>query len=1177
MVKMADLLETTDTYSYDPEDADTSNIVLYLATDELMSTTATDPLRKQLGLTLTTETSVNVADDLVNRTSGVASDEEGSQYFMSQPGSIDIGEDPLRGMNFVQLTSPNSKYISKLEINSSRIVPISTETLLPNYKIPVRLYANEETARGDKWWRTLFTGGTYSEETYPSLINTTTVFSDYLFSFANSYSMLYAKSVGLEEETPFINQIKTYYNSYNINVRDYQLWVKNLTSPLLIPAYHIFETLPAIDHDGVDETAPRSGARQLSTPLKMYTAYSGAADIYGVDIDGLYSRLEQINENFTDIKGPQYLESVYYPKLRATSFTEEVKNEVISAQSNLMFSHEYYNEGMSLAGGEYGHGTRASFFPYYNKISFPRHQAGTVAPSLLTARNGLNQEQYFIRDAIQHSRASAKFLETLKDIYENNFPNISFDNVNLNVERSSAVRDTDAERVIEQKVSSQQYKILDLAKLLQLTYNQYSASLNSNYTFVGPPAPTYETTYEDNGLYRYHDNQNLAGALGDVFKKIKDKYQFPQAVWSWSDQWTEISTAADGTITGADLDETAAIMKFLFNPGFCHSEAITYRVEKTGGEVSGDYNTQNVIQNFWIFNSSEADSELNFYDTQVKYGENYTYKCYAYVAVLGKRYRYGDFRLTKQISILDAGMDGEGEAWAPHIAPDGNPDYYCVQFYDPITGQLADQFFNEGTGIKTVLDYGKYEPWQEFARSGQDAEDPSLATPTPRLNSDYFTSDASSLSQRNKYATNQQDLTTHPHMADFMLYMEPCVKLIEIPLFEKTIKVLDNPANDMITIPFQYMDSSRRIGFNLRYESFNSQRYYPISLTNKDVQMQADYMNSQDMAANEKIAKESLSQPRYVEVYRTADKPTSFLDFEGKLIDTIDLKIEDSYYTFPDPVYNSKIPTNQKHYYIFRFVNENLVPGHLSQILECQLIDDGDYIYSIFNVLADELSEEPVFTEPNKVLKKIFQLQPNISQLTLDTTNVNYSNGSREEVNNLIIGTADQLIWDGKVFKIRLTSKKTGKQIDLNVKYELKEEDRINIERGSYVVLETSEESVTEQLDEWSRRNSFLRPGVDCVIATHAVASGGFTPDVKARAVEWCTKHLHGTWYGEAWRRGYRYYGQKAIDEGRAPERYKEFRDAVDFATGHKRTLHGAWSFARRTIQFFFKGLFIKE
>ena len=43
-----------------------------------------------------------------------------------------------------------------------------------------------------------------------------------------------------------------------------------------------------------------------------------------------------------------------------------------------------------------------------------------------------------------------------------------------------------------------------------------------------------------------------------------------------------------------------------------------------------------------------------------------------------------------------------------------------------------------------------------------------------------------------------------------------------------------------------------------------------------------------------------------------------------------------------------------------------------------------------------------------------------------------------------------------------------------------------------------------------------------CVVATHAVNSGAFTPAMKREAVVWCMKALHGKWWGEAVRRGYR-------------------------------------------------------
>jgi hypothetical protein len=94
-----------------------------------------------------------------------------------------------------------------------------------------------------------------------------------------------------------------------------------------------------------------------------------------------------------------------------------------------------------------------------------------------------------------------------------------------------------------------------------------------------------------------------------------------------------------------------------------------------------------------------------------------------------------------------------------------------------------------------------------------------------------------------------------------------------------------------------------------------------------------------------------------------------------------------------------------------------------------------------------------------------------------------------------------------------------------------------------------------------------------CVVATHAVSSGAFTPSMKREAVVWCMHNLHDKWWGEAIRRGYRYLGRKKIEQGKAHEHYQEFRNYIDFASGKKRTIKGAIHFAARTVQFFAVGL----
>ena len=95
----------------------------------------------------------------------------------------------------------------------------------------------------------------------------------------------------------------------------------------------------------------------------------------------------------------------------------------------------------------------------------------------------------------------------------------------------------------------------------------------------------------------------------------------------------------------------------------------------------------------------------------------------------------------------------------------------------------------------------------------------------------------------------------------------------------------------------------------------------------------------------------------------------------------------------------------------------------------------------------------------------------------------------------------------------------------------------------------------------------------DCVIATHAVAAGGFTPQMKREAVVWCMHKLHNRWWGEAVRRGYRYLGRQKIEQGKAREHYAEFKRYIDFASGKRRDVRGGVTFLLRTAQFFAVGL----
>ena len=72
--------------------------------------------------------------------------------------------------------------------------------------------------------------------------------------------------------------------------------------------------------------------------------------------------------------------------------------------------------------------------------------------------------------------------------------------------------------------------------------------------------------------------------------------------------------------------------------------------------------------------------------------------------------------------------------------------------------------------------------------------------------------------------------------------------------------------------------------------------------------------------------------------------------------------------------------------------------------------------------------------------KKLINIIPNIQHLQLDTTTADFSNSSSSEIDEVMLATGvEDPIWSQnniKYFKIRLTSKKTGRKIDLNIGFE---------------------------------------------------------------------------------------------------------------------------------------------
>ena len=409
-----------------------------------------------------------------------------------------------------------------------------------------------------------------------------------------------------------------------------------------------------------------------------------------------------------------------------------------------------------------------------------------------------------------------------------------------------------------------------------------------------------------------------------------------------------------------------------------YNETLAYRIEKKSGNTP--------IQDIWIYNSHHGSSggiPFTYNDSQVAYDSEYTYTVYAYVLVGGFKYRMGDLRIGRNI--------GTGSSDTTNSITQ-----YCVQFEDPSTNKTVDQLYFSSLQV----------------------------TGTPALS---------------EYATDAQILSIEQYVADCNFYYEPSFKIIEIPIMTKDVTVLDHPAGDLDVTPFQKIDNSQTLGFLIRAESFEPSTTFPQTITEADKKYKSIYLTSNDLAESATLRGRSVTQQSAIEIFRMDTKPSALTDFAPHLYKTISLKIGDTQQYLSEYVFYDKVRTNKKYYYIMRFLNEKGSPGTLSPIIQAELIDDGGYKYSLFeNIFEEDLVEESS-TNPSIPFKKLMHILPNPAQLFFNTENIDFSQTAESQLSNLKVGSKSTSVFDN-TFKVRLTSKKTGKKIDLNLTFNLNEE-----------------------------------------------------------------------------------------------------------------------------------------
>lgn len=283
----------------------------------------------------------------------------------------------------------------------------------------------------------------------------------------------------------------------------------------------------------------------------------------------------------------------------------------------------------------------------------------------------------------------------------------------------------------------------------------------------------------------------------------------------------------------------------------------------------------------------------------------------------------------------------------------------------------------------------------------------------------------------NDYRYTNESYDRQTSTLTFDLVNQPSIQIAEIPVFEKRTVCIDIP-NPVPEIEF----FNRRGEKNNLIISFKTNENVHLSSPNNyPLLFQKDYETVQKVYYQQddpNIEFNNMYKSNIFDIYRIDfEKPLNFIQFEENFL----TQIGERGSLNMNNIFVDKIAPGQKYYYLFRGVSNFGVPTNFTKIFEVELIQDSDETYIKYDTF--EFEYDSGYSQ-NKQFKKYVSIKTNYQHVATNLNEIGVNDTDLITRNS--IGLATPSIW-GKTFKVRLISKKTGKKIDINLTYNLKDEN----------------------------------------------------------------------------------------------------------------------------------------
>ena len=411
-----------------------------------------------------------------------------------------------------------------------------------------------------------------------------------------------------------------------------------------------------------------------------------------------------------------------------------------------------------------------------------------------------------------------------------------------------------------------------------------------------------------------------------------------------------------------------------------YTEDLFYRIQKDRKLPDGEWET---VQNVLIPNTSDLDL-VNYVDTQMKYHTYATYKYTVYTerVVFGSAYRY--YWTDPVTDNIISGAD----------IPPSKP--FTLTPGSLLAGGPSEEDMQElQKGLTKV----------ENLNDPNDTGDPVVSVPPLAGGGGDIPADFE-IDPGTETSINEaivQDVDFH---ATLKVRVFPSIKIIEDKLFETPeVFIMDKPPvpPDVNIIPYRAVNNRVKMLITSNVDRY---RDNPIFILPED---EANFTKVKlaQLSFDEKVEFSSDDPVKTFQIFRVEQKPEKYKDFESGLYRQID--------SF---VFEENILPNTKYYYTFRSIDIHDHVSNPTPVYEVELIDEKGAVKPVIRTISMEVKENKTNI---KECQKYIYLKPSLKQIYF----------SEDPEVDGIFSQANKK----KKYKMRLTSKGSGKKIDINFSF----------------------------------------------------------------------------------------------------------------------------------------------